>query len=240
MANPGLIKTYDAGYISAPVQNALATATTGGTLAAGAYFYVVTALGVPAAWPPSSAGVIGETVASNEQTITTTGSTSENTVSWAAVPGATGYKVYRGTAAGGENVYFSVGTATSFVDTGAAGSAGTPPVASTAAFLFPAYSVVKFNTSTDFQVLPAASATDPLAGVLTEVAANSGERVDVIHTGIAYVLSGGSINAGDPLTVNANGAAITASSGNRCFGIARQSAVAGDVFEALIDFFTQH
>lgn len=241
MANPGLIKTYDTGYISAPTQSAPATATTGGTLAAGTYYYVVTATGIPASWPPSSAGVIGETVASSEQSITTTGSTSENTINYVLPAGATGGYVYRGSSAGGENVRFPVAAgSTSFVDTGAAGSPATPPVVNTAAFLFPAYSVVKFSTSTDFQVLPATSPTDPLAGVLTEVAANSGERVDVVHTQVAYVLSGGTINAGDPLTVNANSAAVTASSGNRCFGIARQSAVAGDVFEAIITFFTQH
>lgn len=37
-------------------------------------------------------------------------------ISFGAVPGATGYKVYRGTTAGGENVLCGVGTATSFVD----------------------------------------------------------------------------------------------------------------------------
>lgn len=104
----------------------------------------------------------------------------------------------------------------------------------------PAYTVVKF-TSTDFQVTQAAAVGDPLAGVTTEVAAADQERCDVIHDGIAYVLSGGTIAAGDPLTVNASGQAVKAApaagTNNNCFGRARQSAVSGDVFEAIIDFF---
>ena len=102
------------------------------------------------------------------------------------------------------------------------------------------YTVVKFTT-TDFQVVPAAAVGDPLAGVTTEVAANSGERVDVIHDGICYVQAGGTIAAGDSLTVNASGQAVTAAPAagvnNHCFGRARQSAVAGDVFEVVLDFF---
>jgi hypothetical protein len=102
------------------------------------------------------------------------------------------------------------------------------------------YTVVKF-TSTDFQVTQAAAVTDALAGVTTEVAAADQERVDVIHDGICYVSAGGTIAAGDSLTVNASGQAVTAAPAagvnNHCFGRARQSAVAGDVFEVILDFF---
>ena len=66
------------GLLPAPVQAALATATTGGTLAASAYFYVLT-----------STNAYGETVRGNEQTITTTGTTSTITATWTAVTGAT-------------------------------------------------------------------------------------------------------------------------------------------------------
>jgi hypothetical protein len=103
-----------------------------------------------------------------------------------------------------------------------------------------AYTVVKF-TATDFQVITAAAVGDALAGVTTEVAAASGERVDVIHDGIAYVQAGGTIAAGDSLTVNATGQAVSAGPAtgvnNHCFARARQSAVVGDVFEAILDFF---
>jgi hypothetical protein len=89
--------------------------TTGGTLAANTYFYKVTAtLGA------------GETAGSTEATVTTTGATSSVALAWAAITGATGYKVYRGTAAGAESLYFTTAT-NSFNDVGGAGTAGTVP-----------------------------------------------------------------------------------------------------------------
>lgn len=106
--------------LAAPVQSAPATATTGGTLAAATYYYVVTALNAN-----------GETIASNELSVVTTGTTSANTVSWAAVTGATGYRIYRGTAAGIYDGYVEVGAVTSYVDTGSALTAGSPPASNT-------------------------------------------------------------------------------------------------------------
>lgn len=106
---------YDSKVIP-PVQAAATTSTTGGTLAAATYYYVITTV-----------SVTGESFRSNEMSVTTTGTTSSNTVNWAAVTGATGYKIYRGTAAGVENVFYSVGAVTTFLDTGAANTAGTPP-----------------------------------------------------------------------------------------------------------------
>jgi hypothetical protein len=105
---------------AAPIQSPVTTSTTGGTLAAGTYYYVVTAILNPQ----------GESIASNEQSITTTGATSSNTITWAAPVGmtVTGYKIYRGTAAGVENVFYApAGTATTFTDTNAASTGGTPP-----------------------------------------------------------------------------------------------------------------
>jgi hypothetical protein len=69
--------------LAAPVQSAATTATTGGTLAAGTYKAVITAVNAQ-----------GETVASNEISATTTGSTGKITWNWATVANATGYKVY--------------------------------------------------------------------------------------------------------------------------------------------------
>jgi hypothetical protein len=87
--------------LAPPVQSALSTSASGGTIAAGTYKYVVTAINAN-----------GETTISNEQTIVTTGSTSTVTVTWASVTGATGYKLYK-TAAGGatgtELLYKTVG-----------------------------------------------------------------------------------------------------------------------------------
>lgn len=97
--------------LAAPVQSSLATATSGGTLAAGTYYYVVTALNAN-----------GETVASNEKNIVTTGATSTVTVSWSAVTGATGYNIYRSNATGTETFLISVGAVVTYTDTGS----GTP------------------------------------------------------------------------------------------------------------------
>jgi hypothetical protein len=100
--------------LAPPVQSALATATTGGTITAGTYKYVVTAINAN-----------GETTISNEQTIVTTGATSTVTVTWASVTGATGYKLYK-TAAGGatgtELLYKTVGVVLTDTDT----TPGTP------------------------------------------------------------------------------------------------------------------
>jgi len=110
--------------LPAPVQSALATATTGGTITAGTYKYVVTAI-----------NAAGETGASNEQTIVTTGSTSTVTVTWAAVAGATGYKLYK-TAAGGatgtELLYKTVGAVITDIDTSPGSPTGAFPLLNSA------------------------------------------------------------------------------------------------------------
>lgn len=96
---------------------AVTASATGGTLAAGSYFWVVTAI-----------TAAGETMASNEVTATLSGSTSSAALTWTLPAGATGAKVYRGTAAGAEDTLVAtLGAVTTYTDTGAAGSAATPP-----------------------------------------------------------------------------------------------------------------
>jgi hypothetical protein len=107
--------------IPAPVLVSATASTTGGTLAAGSYWYVVTA---------TTAN--GETVASNQFGVATTGSTSSVVLPWLPVDGATGYKVYRGTSSGGENKLLTTTTALTYTDTGTAGTTATPPVTNTA------------------------------------------------------------------------------------------------------------
>jgi len=95
------------------------TSTSGGTLAAGTYYWKVTA---------TASG--GEGIGSNEVTATTTGTTSSQILNWTTVTGASGYKIYRGTAAGAENVLVAtVASVNTYTDTGTAGTAGAPPIA---------------------------------------------------------------------------------------------------------------
>ena len=110
--------SYTLTYVPQPLNVTAAPAAAGGSLAAGSYFYEVTAI-TPA----------GETIASPEASTSVTGSSAVN-LSWYAVPGATSYKIYRGTSSGGENTVIATGvTSTSYTDTGAAGSVATPPSA---------------------------------------------------------------------------------------------------------------
>ena len=104
--------------IGAPTQTAPSTATTGGSIAAGTYYYKVTTL-----------DGAQESVGSNEESQTTTGATSTVTINWGAVSGATGYKIYRGSAAGAENLLIAtVGPSTSYTETGGeTTSAASPP-----------------------------------------------------------------------------------------------------------------
>ena len=121
-ATPGmwLFANTDTEYLSAPSGLVATGSTTGGTLAAATYYYKVTALNGS-----------GETTGSTEVSVTTTGTTSSVALTWTAVPGATSYRIYRGTAAASENVYYT-STSNSFTDTGAANTGGTVPVSNTA------------------------------------------------------------------------------------------------------------
>lgn len=107
--------------LAAPTLNTATPSTTGGTLAAGTYYYRVTAL--------TSAG---ETTVSNQVSAVTTGTTSSVALSWGNVPSATGYRVYRSTSAGsnGGNVGVDVqAPTTTRTDTGSATGSATPPAA---------------------------------------------------------------------------------------------------------------
>jgi hypothetical protein len=100
------------------------------------------------------------------------------------------------------------------------------------------YSLVKVGAN-DFGVLQAAAVSDKIIGVTREVATLSGEPVDVVHDGIANVRLGGTVARGDFLTSDASGNAVTAApaagTNNRVVGVARQSGVANDVIEVIID-----
>lgn len=116
-----VITTAATAALAAPVLTLGTTSSSGGTFAAGTYFWKITAI-----------NAAGETLGSNEVTATTTGSTGSQVITWVAISGATGYKVYRGTSAGAESVLVStLGTVTTYTDTGSAGTAGTVPLVNT-------------------------------------------------------------------------------------------------------------
>ena len=103
-----------------PVARAPSVSNSGGLLTAGNYFYVVT-----------STTATGESPASNDIFVTTTGSDSAVTLSWSQVPGATGYRVYRGNFGGAEHTLIATITSpvtVSFTDDGTeATSFAVPP-----------------------------------------------------------------------------------------------------------------
>jgi hypothetical protein len=97
--------------------------------------------------------------------------------------------------------------------------------------------IVKF-TANRGEVAPATAATDKIAGVLALAATAVGEVVDVAMGGVHEVVAGGAIAAGDPLTTDANGAAVPAAfaagAARHVIGKALVPAVAGDIFPYLV------
>src|ERR1041385_7469634 len=87
-------------FLAAPGTPAAAAAA-GGNLTAATYYYKITAL-----------NIYGETTGSTEVNATTATTNLSVTVTWAAVTGATSYRVYRGTSTGAENKYFTVAAGT--------------------------------------------------------------------------------------------------------------------------------
>lgn len=100
------------------------------------------------------------------------------------------------------------------------------------------YRIAKFGAS-DGEVVQAAAAGDALMGVvISPRARETGDRVDVVRSGLAPVEYGGNVTRGDLLTSDANGAAITAApsagANMRVIGTAEVSGVAGDIGEVMI------
>jgi len=108
-----------AAALPAPTVTLGATATTGGTFTAGTYYWKVTATNAQ-----------GETTGSNEVTATLAASGTQ-IINWVAVPGATGYRVYRGAATGTGALITTLGAVTTYTDTGTTGSATTVPTSNT-------------------------------------------------------------------------------------------------------------
>jgi hypothetical protein len=96
------------------------------------------------------------------------------------------------------------------------------------------YRIVKF-AATFGQVTKGAAATDLLMGVSSDVDTGATERCDVYRTGIAPVIYGGNVAAGDLLTSDSDGRAIaTTTANNRYIGIAEEPGVLGDLGSVMI------
>lgn len=92
--------------------------------------------------------------------------------------------------------------------------------------------IIKFG-SADNSVVQSAAAANLHIGVSTEIAAASGEPVDVHTDGIREVDYGGTITRGAKLTSDANGKAVAAAPAQganvEIIGIAMVSGVDGDI-----------
>jgi hypothetical protein len=108
------------GATSPPLALTATAQVGGGTFTAATYFWVVTAISSK-----------GESLASNElsATIALNGTC---LLTWTLPTDATSVRVYRGTSAGAESIYFALGKVSTYTDTGAAGTAGTPPTTTAA------------------------------------------------------------------------------------------------------------
>jgi hypothetical protein len=109
------------GQTAAPPAPTAVGSGTGGTLAAATYNYKLTFTigGVESAMSAATANVV------------TTGATSSITLTWAALSGATNYKVYGRT--GGSFLQMFSGTATTFLDDGSVTPTGAGPATTGAA-----------------------------------------------------------------------------------------------------------
>lgn len=112
----GVLTTYGGNLtvngVANPAAPSLTTTGTGGSLAANTYYYRLDAIGTDGSSTTAS-------IPSSPGSVTTTGSTSKNTLSWTAVPYATGYDIYR-SIDGGNTWFFNQvsSSTTSIVDNG--------------------------------------------------------------------------------------------------------------------------
>lgn len=113
--------------VEAPTNLARTITTATSSLAVDEYFYAVTALGTVVLESGLETSD-GETVESAEVSANVTATGRRVALTWDEAPGATGYRVYRGTATGDYDGYYDVAT-NSFTDQGAAFDGETAPPA---------------------------------------------------------------------------------------------------------------
>jgi hypothetical protein len=88
--------------------------------------------------------------------------------------------------------------------------------------------------SADRYVVQAAAGTDALLGVSDLGCTAAEDRLDIIHSGIADIVYGGTVTRGDPLTSDSLGRAIKAREHDRVGGHALVSGVVGDLGEIFL------
>lgn len=99
--------------------------------------------------------------------------------------------------------------------------------------------IVKFSdVAASQKVAQGAAAADPLIGVSDKMGGVSGGMTDVVRAGLGAVQLGGVVEAGDPLTADADGKAIkcvgAAGETRRIVGYADAPGVADDIIDAWI------
>lgn len=158
-----------------------APSTTGGTIAAGTYYGKATAI-----------NAVGESIGSVESLpVVTTGATSSIVWTWPAVPGATSYRLYVGTAAGAESSYFTSAT-NSTTQTTTAGTAATPPLMAAQTFaavsLMQTFDISAAENNANFDVF---DSDDPIefAGKQRRTLSLTGYLADGTDTGQQALLA---------------------------------------------------
>ncbi|HXE79122.1 MAG TPA: right-handed parallel beta-helix repeat-containing protein [Vicinamibacterales bacterium] len=115
--------SWKSAILATPSGVQASASSTAGALPAGTHYFKVVAIMMTGGSPATSK-------ASAEVSASLTTSGRSALVKWNPVAGATSYRVYRGTRAGGQNVYMSTPAgATSLVYTGSGERSGTPPAA---------------------------------------------------------------------------------------------------------------
>jgi hypothetical protein len=99
------------------------------------------------------------------------------------------------------------------------------------------YRIVRLSAADT--VVQAAAATEGLFGVNSDLTIVSGERVEVMTDGIAFVEAGAAVTISSLITADASGRGVTAAPGagvnNRVIGVALDAAsAAGDVIRVLL------
>jgi hypothetical protein len=156
---------------SAPSGTASAS---GGTILAGSYYARIVAVDAAGGWSLAS---------TDSAAVVTTGSTSQITWSWAAVPGAASYLIWVGTTAGAQSTYFT-STTTSVIQTTPTGTNSTmPTVNSTSANVLEGVTRIGTgaNSSYPVSVYSTVNATTPYGLVVWRGAQSNSQNVH-IHT----------------------------------------------------------